>query len=125
MYYFNIDDFIAAFGTDDLPLNESDAVETNKVESAIERAEREAHGYLRSAGITVPLVNADAIQDIKGAVLDIARLHVNDDHATDPMKERYELATSYLKSVASGKTVLIATESSTPASGFFNVHTII
>ncbi|MDF4819794.1 DUF1320 family protein [Vibrio parahaemolyticus] len=125
MYYFNIDDFIAAFGTDDLPLNESDAVETNKVESAIERAEREAHSYLRSAGITVPLVNTDAIQDIKGAVLDIARVYVNDDHVTEQMTERHKFAVEYFQSVASGKTVLIATESSTPASGFFNVHTII
>lgn len=117
MTYASYQDFRNEFGDDDLP----DDAEI-RVVRAIDRASRLADTYIRSNGITVPLVDPVAIADVRGSVLDIARYNAWPDTDNENLRQRYEDALSFLEGIATGKIHLIAEGKTTTGSKLTNIR---
>jgi phage gp36-like protein len=116
MTYATYEDYQNEFG-DDL---QSDA--QARVARSIERASKLADVYIRSRGLTVPLTAPSAIGDIRGSVLDIARLYAWPDNTTEEIRKRYEDAISFFESIATGKVKLITNTEAVTVSGFANIR---
>lgn len=116
MTYATYKDYENEFGDDDLP---SDA--EARVARSIERASKLADVYIRSRGLTVPLTDSAAIGDIRGSVLDIARLYAWPDNTSEEIRKRYEGAISFFESIAAGKIKLISNTDAAPT-GFANIR---
>lgn len=117
MTYATYEDYQNEFGDDDLP---SDA--EARVARSIERASRLADTYIRSRGLTVPLTDPLAIGDIRGSVLDIARLYAWPDNTSEEIRKRYEDGISFFESIATGKIKLTTNTEAVVAAGFANIR---
>lgn len=87
------------------------------VEQALDDADGLINGYLKSAGLTVPLSPAPSVLTAKAAA--IARYYLYKDKATDKVRTDYEDAVAWLKDVAAGRVALgdVATAGATPSQG--------
>lgn len=119
MPYATIDDYQKEFGDDDMPTDSGD-----KVERALDRASKLIDTYARSSGLAVPLVDAIAIESVKGSLLDIARYFAWPDNSSDEIRKRYEDAIKFLESVSTGKISLVPGEKAVTGSGFRNVQLV-
>lgn len=117
MTYATFQDYQNEFGDDDLPADAE-----ARVARSIERASRLADTYIRSRGITVPLTDPSTIGDVRGSVLDIARLYAWPDNTSEEIRKRYEGAISFFESIATGKIKLTTNMESVPVSGFANIR---
>lgn len=117
MTYATYEDYQNEFGDDDLPADAE-----ARVARSIERASRLADTYIRSRGITVPLTDPSTIGDVRGSVLDIARLYAWPDNTSEEIRKRYEDAISFFESIATGKIKLTTNMESVPVSGFANIR---
>ena len=117
MTYASYQDFRDEFGDDDLP---EDA--EVRVVRAIDRASRLADTYIRSNGISVPLIDPVAITDVRGSVLDIARYNAWPDTDNENLRQRYEDALGFLEGIATGKIHLIAEGKTTTGSKLTNIR---
>lgn len=116
----SIEDFILAFGSDDIPRNVEGQPDQAKVEWAINAALGTANAYLSAVGLSAYDQNIQA--SIKLRILDLARYELNPDHVTDLIKERKADAIKFFGDVASGKAKLFAeTGESSKNGGFRNV----
>ena len=117
MTYAGYQDFRDEFGDDDLP---EDA--EVRVIRAIDRASRLADTYIRSNGISVPLVDPVAIADVRGSVLDIARYNAWPDTDNENLRKRYEDALGFLEGIATGKIHLVSQGQTTTGSRLTNIR---
>ncbi|EHR5319620.1 hypothetical protein JS84_06355 [Vibrio vulnificus] len=126
--YYTVKDYENEFGNDDLPLGDDDNIDSSKVERAIDRACREANTYIRSSGMSTPLSaedNAEALDEIKGYVLDMARYYVFDNSTSEESQKRYDSAIKFFDKVASGKTNLFKQESLSAVGTLFSMRVVI
>lgn len=115
-----IEDFIVAFGSDDIPLNDNGQPDQTKVDWSINAAIGTAQAYLHAVGLSA--YDAKVQSSIKLRILDLARYELNSDHVTDLIKERKADAIKFFGDVASGKAKLFAeTGESSKNGGFRNV----
>ncbi|MBF8755514.1 phage protein Gp36 family protein [Pseudomonas guariconensis] len=118
-----IEDFIAAFGRDDIPLNEEGQHDQAKVDWSINAAIGTAHAYLLAVGLSA--YDAKVQASIKLRILDLARYELRPDHVTDLIKERKADAIKFFGDVATGKAKLFAeTGESSKNGGFRNVQIV-
>ncbi|AXQ47718.1 DUF1320 domain-containing protein [Stenotrophomonas rhizophila] len=115
-----IEDFVVAFGSDDIPRNPDGELDQAKVEWAINAAIGTADAYLRAVGLSAGDHKVQA--SVKLRILDLARYELNPDHVTDLIKERKADAIKFFGDVGSGKAKLFAvTGESSKNGGFRNV----
>jgi len=118
MNYAVVQDMIDRFGEGevlDVADDGTGAIDTAKVETAINSASRLIDTYLRQRGMTVPLDPApDVVLD---AAADIARFKLHDDEPSDSIKERYKSTIAWLKDVAAGRASLGAEDTTTAPAG--------
>lgn len=81
-----LEDFIVAFGSDDIPRNPDGELDRAKVEWAINAAIGTADAYLSAVGL--PAGDHKAQASIKLRIHDLACYELNPDHVTDLIKER-------------------------------------
>ena len=118
-----IDDFIVAFGRDDIPLNDHGQPDQAKVDWAINAALGTAHAYLLAAGLSA--YDAKVQASIKLRILDLARYELNPEHVTELIKERKADAIKFFGDVATGRAKLFAeTGESSKNGGFRNVQIV-
>lgn len=118
-----IEDFIVAFGSDDIPLNDQGQPDQAKVDWAINAALGTAHAYLLAAGLSAHDAKVQA--SIKLRILDLARYELNPEHVTDLIKERKADAIKFFGDVATGRAKLFAeTGESSKNGGFRNVQIV-
>ncbi|MGG2396315.1 phage protein Gp36 family protein [Pseudomonas sp. SH1-B] len=118
-----IDDFIVAFGSDDIPLNDAGQPDQAKVDWAINAALGTAHAYLLAAGLSAYDTKVQA--SIKLRILDLARYELNPEHVTELIKERKADAIKFFGDVATGRAKLFAeTGESSKNGGFRNVQIV-
>lgn len=116
--YASLLDFEKAFGADDV------VNDTARMTQCLERATRLVDTYARSAGLTVPLTDVNALADVKGPCLDIARYFVWNDSNNEKIRKHYEDAISFLEKVATRKILLIPTGAPVATGGFGNIRLI-
>lgn len=116
--YISLADFETEFGSDDLP------EDLARLDHALDRASRLVNTYCRASGLTVPLTDTNAIADIKGPCLDLARYFVWNDNPSEELRKRYEDAITFFEQVASGKIRLVAAGQTSTPSGFANIRLI-
>lgn len=115
-----IEDFIVAFGSDDIPLNDEGQPNQQKVDWAINAALGTANAYLRAVGLSAYDQSVQA--SIKLRILDLTRYELNPEHVIDLIKERKADAIKFFGDVATGKAKLFAeTGVSSKNGGFRNV----
>lgn len=91
---------------------------------AIEKASNRADGYILAGGLDAPLVDPDAIEDIKGSILDMARYYLWNDSPGDEKRRRYEDAIRWFEGLQSGRTRLRTKTQESRKSGFHNVRLV-
>ena len=109
----------AAGGADTSGWGAADAEAVDKamasIAQAIEDAQSAIDGYL-SGRYSTPLATPPA--SIKRLAGDIARYYLYDDHATETVQKRYDVAIAYLRDVSAGKVTLEAqAQASAPSGG--------
>lgn len=115
-----IEDFIVAFGSDDIPQNPDGHNDLAKVTWAINAALGTANAYLLAAGLSA--YDSKVQASIKLRILDLARYELNPEHVTDLIKERKSDAIKFFGDVATGRAKLFAeTGESSKNGGFRNV----
>lgn len=115
--YSTLEDYITEFGSDDIPSNDED-----RVLKSLDRASRLINTYARSGGMSIPL-EGEALESVRGHVLDIARYFAWSDSPTEVMRKRYEDAISFLERVATGKIRLVV-NTGNKQSGFSNIRIV-
>ena len=88
-----IEDFIVAFGSDDIPLTPDGQPDQAKVDWSINAALGTAHAYLLAVGLSAYDQKVQA--SIKLRILDLVRYELNPDHVTDLIKERKATQSSF------------------------------
>ena len=116
--YASLLDFEKAFGSDDI------IEDADRMSQCLERATRLVDTYARSAGLTTPLADVNAIADVKGPCLDIARYFAWSDSNNEKIRTHYEDAISFLEKVATRKILLIPTGAPVATGGFGNIRLI-
>lgn len=93
------------------------AIDDTMVEQALDDADGIINGYLKSAGLSVPLVPAPSVLIAKAAIL--ARYFLHRDKSTEKVRTDYEDAISWLKDVANGRVALgdVASAAAAPSVG--------
>jgi phage gp36-like protein len=118
-----IEDFIVAFGSDDIPRNPDGEPDQAKVDWSIKAALGTADAYLLAVGLSA--YDAKVQVSIKLRILDLARYELNPDHVTDLIKERKADAIKFFGDVATGRAKLFAeTGDSSKNGGFRNVQIV-
>lgn len=90
----------------------------------IDKASRYADSYIRSAGLDTPLTDQEAIEDIRGFVLDVARYYRWDENPTDEQRLRFEDARRWLEGLGTGRNRIRTATQESRKSGFHNVRLI-
>ncbi|WPC03466.1 phage protein Gp36 family protein [Pseudomonas benzenivorans] len=116
--YATLVDFEKAFGADDV------VNDTDRMTQCLERATRLVDTYARSAGLTTPMTDVNALADVKGPCLDIARYFAWSDSNNEKIRQHYEDAISFLEKVATRKILLIPTGAPVATGGFANIRLI-
>ncbi|MGK8437202.1 phage protein Gp36 family protein [Ectopseudomonas hydrolytica] len=118
-----IEDFIVAFGRDDIPETPEGQPDQAKVDWAINAALGTADAYLLAVGLSA--YDAKVQASIKLRILDIARYELNPEHVTELIKERKADATKFFVDVGAGRAKLFAeTGESSKNGGFRNVQIV-
>lgn len=118
-----IEDFIVAFGSDDIPLTPDGQPDQAKVDWAINSALGTVHAYLLAVGLSAYDQKVQA--SIKLRILDLARYELNPEHVTDLIKERKADAIKFFGDVATGKAKLFAESGEgSKNGGFRNVQIV-
>lgn len=112
-------DYTSEFPHDQIPSEGED-----RIVRVIEKASRLADSYIRSAGIDAPLTDVEAIEDIKGFVLDIARYYRWDENPTDEQRLRFEDARRWFEGLGTGRNRIRTATQESRKSGFHNVRLI-
>ncbi|WP_145279524.1 phage protein Gp36 family protein [Pseudomonas sp. URMO17WK12:I11] len=115
-----IEDFIVAFGSDDIPLAPDGQPDQAKVDWSINAALGTANAYLHAVGLSAYDQNVQS--SVKLRILDLARYELNPDHVTDLIKERKADAIKFFGDVGTGRAKLFAeTGEGSKNGGFRNV----
>lgn len=118
-----IDDFIVAFGSDDIPETPEGQPDQAKVDWAINAALGTADAYLLAVGLSA--YDAKVQASIKLRILDLARYEMNPEHVTELIKERKADAIKFFGDVATGRAKLFAESGeSSKNGGFRNVQIV-
>lgn len=117
--YANYLDYTLEFRNDQLP-SDGEA----RIVKSIEKASRLADSYIRSAGIDAPISDTEAIEDIKGFVMDIARYYLWNENPTDEQRLRFEDARRWLEGLGTGRNRIRTATQESRKSGFHNVRLI-
>lgn len=116
--YSTFQEYVTEFGDDDLPMGGE-----ARVVRAIERASRDANSYILGAGLDTPVIDPNAILDLQGPILDIARYLVYD-NPSEVITNRYKNAIEWLVGLGTGRNRLRVAEKETRKSGFHNVRLV-
>lgn len=117
--YSTYSEYVLEFRNDQLP-NDGEA----RIIKSIEKASRLADSYIRSAGLDAPISDLEAIEDIKGFVLDIARYYLWNENPTDEQRLRFEDARRWLEGLGTGRNRIRTATQESRKSGFHNVRLI-
>ncbi len=118
--YSNYLEYTREFRNDQIPNDDGES----RIVRAIEKASRLTDSYIRAGGLTTPLSDLEAIEDIKGHVLDIARYYLWNESPSDEIRRRFEDAVRWLEGLASGRNRLRTASQESRKSGFHNVRLI-
>ncbi|WP_312299130.1 phage protein Gp36 family protein [Stutzerimonas nitrititolerans] len=118
--YSTYEQYTQEFKNDQIPNDDGEA----RIIRAIEKASRLADSYIRAGGLSSPLIDQEAIEDIKGHVLDISRYYLWNENPTDEQRRRFEDAVRWLEGLASGRNRLRTSTQESRKSGFHNVRLI-
>jgi phage gp36-like protein len=80
------------------------AIDDTVVQQALDDADGEINGYLKSAGLATPLAPVPSVLVLKACA--IARYFLHKDKATEKVRTDYEDARVWLKDVAAGRVSL-------------------
>lgn len=118
--YSTYSEYTTEFRNDELPYEDGET----RIVRAIEKASRLVDSYIRAGGLISPLTDIEAIADIKGHVLDIARYYLWNENPSDEKRRRFEDAVRWLEGLASGRNRLRTSTQESRKSGFHNVRLI-
>jgi phage gp36-like protein len=110
MSYATKQDLIDRFGQDELVKLTDDThrppsvIDDTMVGRALDDADGEINGYLKSAGIVTPMASPPSVLVAKACF--IARYYLYRRGATDQVRQDYEDARAWLRDVAAGKVSL-------------------
>lgn len=118
--YSTYQEYTQEFRNDQIPSEDGEA----RIVRAIEKASRLTDSYIRAGGLATPLSDQEAIEDIKGHVLDISRYYLWNENPSDEIRRRFEDAVRWLEGLASGRNRLRTSTQESRKSGFHNVRLI-
>lgn len=117
--YATPEDYFSEFSGDTVHSDSS-----TRTTRCLDRASRLVDTYVRSTGISVPLIDPVTLRDVKGPVLDIARYFAWPDQPSEEIRARYEDAIKFLELVSTGKIKLVVGGQEVVKSGFTNIRLI-
>lgn len=105
--WLQVSDLIEEYGTMDFPLDENNQPNLDRVGSAIADGQYFVEGYLRKAGMAIP-VDSEIQRQVRKAAMVMTRYYYSfsTDLMTNELIREYGETRKFLSDIATGKTVL-------------------